>query len=135
MNLNPYRYIFLAISVSLLITAGCSEVLTKQKNPETSSCSPRKQRTILYVFTAEWCGPCQRLKGTLRYPKVVQYLKCKNIVLSIVDIDQQRELARRWKIYSVPTCILINSNEKQISRFSGYRTPDNLIHELERFFP
>ena len=57
---------------------------------------------VLLCFGAEWCGPCKavapffnELKG--KYPEI-KFLKC--------NIDENQEIARKYKIESIPSFIL-----------------------------
>lgn len=51
---------------------------------------------MLIVFTASWCKPCTELK---------QWLEDKDIQVTIVDIDDQPELAKEEGIKVLPTLV------------------------------
>ena len=56
--------------------------------------------TELIVFSAKWCGPCQRAKP------VVDQLEASGFVVKRIDIDEQSDLAKQYHITSIPTFIL-----------------------------
>jgi len=77
--------------------------------------------SFLLIFTASWCGPCQRLKSQL-FKKdsegeevgLITNYKDKLIVLYIdVDEEENEELMNIYKVNSMPTQILIKINYNQ----------------------
>ena len=76
-------------------------------------------------FYATWCGPCQLLGPVIeevaKEEKDIQFVK--------VDIDQFMNLARKYKILSVPT-IMVFEDGKLIRSHSGYLDK----HELKDLF-
>lgn len=50
------------------------------------------------MFTASWCGPCQRLK-----PQLQALASQEGFHLEMVDIDEQHDRASRAGVRSVPT--------------------------------
>ena len=74
-------------------------------------------------FSASWCGPCRMLSSVL---KGVEEIK-------EVDIDQNRELAQKYNVRSVPT-LVFNVDGKEAYRISGAipkSTYDRIINELK----
>lgn len=62
---------------------------------------------VVVDFGAAWCGPCKSLLPIL--DEVVAEDADKKIVK--VDIDEQEELAREYKIMSVPTLLVFKNGE------------------------
>ncbi len=62
---------------------------------------------VVVDFGANWCGPCKSLLPIL--DEVVTEDPNKKIVK--VDIDEQEELAREYKIMSVPTLLVFKNGE------------------------
>jgi thiol-disulfide isomerase/thioredoxin len=63
-------------------------------------------------FSATWCGPCQQMSP------LVSRLERQGCPIRKIDIDQNRDLAKRFNIERIPTFVLIVSN-KEVSRVSG----------------
>ena len=63
---------------------------------------------VLVDFWADWCGPCQMQMPMLK--KLVDDYNGK-FALAKVNTDEQKELARRFKIRSLPTMHLYKNGE------------------------
>jgi len=69
----------------------------------------------LLIFSASWCGPCQNLKRAIAAePEMTAHLQTKNI-----DIDVDKELAKKYHVGSVPTLIILQDNGT-IRRYVGF---------------
>ena len=77
--------------------------------------SKETKQNIVIVFSAEWCGYCSSLKKDL-----IDLAGLENKILCIIDTDSDKKLTRQYKIKNLPTSVLINSNEEELSRRSGY---------------
>ncbi len=73
----------------------------------------------LFYFTADWCGPCKKVRP------IVEELIKDGYSFQIIDVDLEKELAKNFEISSVPTFILFK-NEKSIKRISGAQTKNQL---------
>lgn len=75
----------------------------------------------VYYFTADWCGPCKKVR-----PIVEELSRDQSEVkFQIIDVDSAGELARRFEVKSIPTFILIEDGE-QIGRITGAQTKNDL---------
>ncbi len=81
------------------------------------------QRPVLIDFYAQWCGPCQMLKPLLE--KLAQEY---DFTLAKVDIDQQPELAKIFRVEGVPD-VKIASQGKVRNGFVGM-LPEPQLREL-----
>lgn len=65
-------------------------------------------KLTLVDFSASWCMPCRMFK-----PIVEQLAdEMKDINVYNVDIDDAEEIAKRYRIFSVPTLLLFKNSEK-----------------------
>ena len=86
---------------------------------EALSWSDRTGRPVVVDFFTTWCGPCKTLdRTTWRDPDVVRWLTEKTIALKI-DADQQKELARSYRLKGYPTVIVLDSKGREKHRLLG----------------
>ncbi len=70
-------------------------------------------------FTASWCQPCKALAQQL------EELGLDKDV-TVVDIDEQQDLAIQYGVRSVPTLVAVDNN-KEIKRMVGVKAKDLLL--------
>ena len=80
---------------------------------------------LLFYFTAKWCGPCQRIKPLLQ--KISEGADPLKLKVFMIDIDDNDELARKFKIKNVPSFYLYK-NKEIIGETSG--ADIKKVHEL-----
>jgi thioredoxin 1 len=73
----------------------------------------------VFYFTADWCGPCKKVRP------IVEELIKDGYSFQVIDVDIEKELVKKFEISSVPTFILFK-NEKSIKRISGAQTKAQL---------
>ncbi len=75
----------------------------------------------VYYFTADWCGPCKKVR-----PIVEELSRDQSEVkFQIIDVDSEGELTRKFEVRSIPTFILIE-NGQEVNRFTGAKTKKDL---------
>ena len=75
---------------------------------------------VLIDFYATWCGPCNMLA-----PVIEELDKQVNIKILKVDVDELGDVAREFRIMSIPTLIVIKDG-KMIKREMGYMPLERL---------
>lgn len=79
--------------------------------------------TILVDFFATWCGPCKMLANVLENVK-------SDIKVLKVDTDEFENIAREYKIMSIPTLILFKDG-KEIKKNIGFIDEERLEEFLK----
>ena len=68
----------------------------------------QSDKAVLVDFWAEWCGPCHAVSPVL---DKIAAERADELKLVKVNIDEERELAERYGIASIPTMILFKGGE------------------------
>ena len=78
-------------------------------------------------FWAPWCSPCLAMKPTVE--QAVDELG--NIDLVDINIDEDVDMAREYKIRSIPTLLLIKDNH-EIGRLVGNHAAERVKEFLKQ---
>ena len=75
---------------------------------------------VLVDFFATWCGPCQMLS-----PVIEELDKEANIKILKVDVDELGDIAREFRVMSIPTLVVMKDG-KMAKREMGYMPLERL---------
>ena len=81
---------------------------------------------VLVDFFATWCGPCKMLAPVLEELDAEYGDKIKIVK---VDIDKHIELARQFRVATVPTMMVFENGELKDS-ILGYQSKEELVDLL-----
>lgn len=77
----------------------------------------QSNQNVLLIFGADWCGNCVKLKNDMYSINLDDYVICT------IDADENKSLARKYKVRSYPTSIVIK-NGNELARKIGYKKVD-----------
>jgi thioredoxin 1 len=97
--------------------------LTKENFDKTLE----KNRVVMVDFWAEWCSPCRMLTPIV---DEVQNLMPNNVAK--VNIEQEKDLAVRFGIRSIPTVIIFKDGEI-MERIPGISNKGTYIDKLKYY--
>lgn len=97
------------------------------KHVKTAEFNELMEQTPLAMvdFWASWCGPCRALGP------VLDEIAEENSDIKVVkaDVDENRELARKYRVMSVPTLLVIKNGET-VSRSLGVQSKEKILSML-----
>lgn len=79
-------------------------------------------------FWATWCGPCKMLAPTIE--EIADELDGK-IAVGKVDVDENRELAIKYGVMSIPTVIYFKGGE-EVARLIGVQSREKLLETANK---
>ncbi|MFO7615763.1 MAG: thioredoxin [Bacteroidales bacterium] len=83
---------------------------------------------VLVDFWAAWCGPCKMMSPVLNDVAEEAGDQAK---VAKVNVDHNQDLAKRFKIRSIPTLVLLRDGV-EINRYVGLKQKKFLLQELRR---
>jgi len=89
----------------------------------------KNQLPILVDFWAPWCPPCHMIAPVLEELSKQMSLRLRIIK---IDTDQNKELAIKYKIRSIPTLILFK-NGQEVSRLTGAHDYADIYSWVNRY--
>ncbi|MCH5271721.1 MAG: thioredoxin [Lachnospiraceae bacterium] len=99
--------------------------LTKQNFEEEVLAS---KQPVLIDFYADWCGPCKMMAPVVE--KLAEEYEGK-IKVGKVNIDEELELAQKYRVASIPTFIIFKDGEAK-STYIGAMSAAELTEKIEQ---
>jgi len=73
------------------------------------------EKHFLITFSAEWSPECQAQIPILA--KLLIVTKNDNLIVKVIDLDENRDMAEEFGVAQIPTIIVYNKQWKELGRF------------------
>jgi thioredoxin-like negative regulator of GroEL len=87
-------------------------------------------KPLLVFFSSERSGPARRMESLLAHLARKERTRLRVIR---VDVDDQPDLAERFKVVAVPTLVLVNG-KRVVARLDGRASAPKIEDMLDRHF-
>lgn len=92
----------------------------------------QENKLVFIDFYTTWCGPCKRMSSQVFPQKTVgDYMNATFVPLKLDAENDGLELAKRYEIKSYPTYVIVDTEGKEVARFSGSMEADRFIGKLQ----
>ena len=78
----------------------------------------------LWDFWATWCGPCKEMKPTI---EALEKEYAGRIEIRSIDVDQNKDLAQKFKVEAIPTLVFLDAKGNELSRIVGLVPSDTIV--------
>lgn len=83
-------------------------------------------QTVLIDFWATWCGPCRMVAPILEELDA----QLPEVRIVKIDVDEQPELARQFRIASIPTLVVMRQGQ-EVRRSVGAMPKESIMALLQ----
>lgn len=98
---------------------------------EALKAAKQLNKNMFIYFETDWCGWCKKMKSEVLSDSEVKDKLNKNFIVCMINVDKDRQTARKFKASGVPTYLIVDKEESIIEKGSGFKTKDKFLDWLE----
>ncbi|HYE20766.1 MAG TPA: thioredoxin family protein [Tepidisphaeraceae bacterium] len=110
---------------------GGAEKVAWQTNLDAARAqAARDKKPLVVYFTASWCGPCQRMKGTTFADQTVADELAAKFIAVKIDTDAQPDVAGQFNVSGIPHIQILRADGTPGPAHVGFISATELIQWL-----
>lgn len=124
--------VVLAVFGQSIVTSDQSNVSVNWHTDLNSALQEAKNtnKSIFIDFYGEGCSYCKQLSENTLSDSSVEKKLNQDYVAVKINTNQNPNLSSQYKIYELPTLVILNSNGQEIKRQEGYVSANQLLNWL-----
>lgn len=127
MNRKQFLMTIVACALSAMTTPLSAQVaaptIAWEKDPQIAwKAAISRERSLLVFVSANWCGPCQKMKRDTWADSEVTKLVHEQFVPLYLDGDKYAELVESLNVHAFPTTLIVNPDGRIVHEMTGYNT-------------
>ena len=109
-----------------MVTKNDSEAELTQE--EFNEIINNSHKVVVVDFFAEWCMPCLMLAPII--DELAESKNMKDVKFTKINIDENRELAQKYNISSIP-CLIIFKDGEEVGKIIGAQTAEFIEEKVK----
>jgi thioredoxin 1 len=106
------------------------KVFGDEADEEEISADVQADKPLMIFFTADWCGPCRKLKAeTLADPAVKVFL-AENVTELVAN--ENKPLMKKHGVTGFPTLVFFRADRTEAGRIVGYHGKDEFLAKCKK---
>lgn len=95
---------------------------------EALAAAKKYDRPMFLYFETDWCKWCKKMKSETLFDDDVKY---KLTTEYITCIHRDKDLWKKYQIYSVPSYLILDSYENVVMKESGFKNKEEMMNWLK----
>lgn len=124
-----YRFTRLSASCLLGVLLAASFALADQALDNRIAAAHGAKKIVMLELGSVGCIPCEKMKPVMNKLSSTYQEKLEVI---FVDVKKDREAARKFAVYGIPTQVFLGRNGKEFHRHIGYYPYEQIVPVLKK---
>ena len=115
------------VALIILLTL-CSPVAAGDVNT-VLDIAKREGKAVMLELGSVGCGPCEQMKAVMEKLKTTYGGRLEVV---FVDVRKDRDVARKFGVYVIPTQVFLDKNGKEFHRHLGFYGYEEIVPLLKK---
>lgn len=126
------KFIFASLLIGASALVASAQTEFRHVSFEEALSAAKKENKLVFVdFFTTWCGPCKMMSNKVFPQKEVgDFMNAKFIPLKLDAEKEGADLAKKYGVKAYPTYVVLDSEGKEVAKFSGYMDGPKFIEKV-----